>query len=84
LATNASCDRRGESDSSLSLVAASDGGCVLYMTIEELEHLNEELTAVLLWALRVRLTDLADRPVGVAPFEMLVLSHVAGSLLPEG
>ena len=67
MGTNVSCDGRGQSDWSLSLVAASDGVGVLYMSIEELEHLNEELSTVVLWAIRVRLTDLADRPVGVAP-----------------
>jgi hypothetical protein len=54
------------------------------MTIEELEHLNEELMAVLLWRFRVRSGISRTRSVGVAPFEMLMVSHVAGSLLPEG
>jgi hypothetical protein len=43
--------------------------------VEELEQLNEELTALLLSRCRERLTDPSLRPAGAVPVEMLLFSY---------
>ena len=55
--------------------AAGDSEHVLYLTVEELEALNEELTALLLPRFRERLTDPTTRPEGAVPVELLLFSY---------
>lgn len=55
--------------------AAGDSEYLFYLTVEELEALNEELSALLLPRFRERLTDPASRPAGSVPVEMLVFSY---------
>lgn len=55
--------------------AVGDSEYVFYLTVEELEALNEELTALLLARFRERLTDPATRPEGSVPVEMLLFSY---------
>lgn len=55
--------------------AVDDSEYVFYLTVEELEALNEELSALLLPRFRERLTDPATRPEGSVPVEMLVFSY---------
>jgi DNA-binding transcriptional ArsR family regulator len=55
--------------------AADDSEFVFYLTVEELEQLNEELLAFLLPRCRERLTDPSLRPPGSVPVEMLVFSY---------
>ena len=55
--------------------AAGDSQYVVYLTVEELEALNEELMAMLLPRFRERLTDPAQRPAGSLPVELLLFSY---------
>lgn len=55
--------------------AAGDSEYVFYLTVEELEALNEELTVLLLPRFRERLTDPRTRPEGSVPVELLVFSY---------
>ncbi|MGH9067240.1 MAG: helix-turn-helix domain-containing protein [Acidimicrobiales bacterium] len=55
--------------------AAGDSEYVFYLTVEELEALSAELTALLLPRFRERLTDRSARPEGALPVELLVLSY---------
>lgn len=55
--------------------AVGDSEYVFYLTVDELEALNEELNALLLPRFRERLSDPASRPEGAVPVEMLVFSY---------
>lgn len=55
--------------------AAGDSEYAFYLTVDELQALNEELTALLLPRFRERLTDPASRPEGAVLVEMLVLNY---------
>lgn len=55
--------------------AAGDSEYVFWMTPEELEALNQELSDLLLPRLRGRLTDPSARPTGALPVEVLVLGY---------
>ena len=64
--------------------AATDNQHVFYLTVEELEQLNQELTASLLTRFRERLTDPSQRPPGAVPVEMLVMSYPMAVPPPDG
>jgi DNA-binding transcriptional ArsR family regulator len=55
--------------------AAFDSEYVLYLTVEELEQLNEELQAGLYQRMHERLADPSKRPPGSLPVEMLLFSY---------
>lgn len=55
--------------------AVGDNEYVFYVTVEELEALNRELTALLLPRFRERLTDPSARPPGALPVELLLFSY---------
>jgi len=61
--------------------AAGDSDFLFYLTVEELEQLNNELLAMLMPRFRERLTDPSQRPPGSVPVEMLVFSYPIA--LPE-
>jgi DNA-binding transcriptional ArsR family regulator len=54
--------------------AAQNNEAVFYVTPEELEELNSEVTALLMSKYFDRLADKSKRPPGSAPVEMLVMS----------
>lgn len=58
--------------------AAMENEYVAYLTIEELEQLNDELMAMLVPRFRGRLTDPSLRPPGSVPVEMLMISYPIG------
>jgi DNA-binding transcriptional ArsR family regulator len=58
--------------------AASDGEYLLYLTADELDQLNKELTDVLLPRYRERITDPSLRPPGAVPVELLTFSFPIG------
>jgi DNA-binding transcriptional ArsR family regulator len=55
--------------------AAGDSEYIFYLTIEELEGLNQELLDFLLPRFRDRLVDPTQRPAASVPVEMLVFSY---------
>jgi DNA-binding transcriptional ArsR family regulator len=55
--------------------AAGESDYIFYLTVDELEALNDELLAFLLPRCRDRLTDPSLRPPGSVPVELLVLSY---------
>jgi hypothetical protein len=55
--------------------AATDSEIVFYLTVEELEQLNADLSALLLSRFRERLADPSQRPAGSVPVEMLLFSY---------
>src|SRR5260370_5900498 len=55
--------------------AAFDSEYLFYLTVEELEQLNEELSAGLYERMRERLADPSKRPPGSLPVEMLMFSY---------
>lgn len=55
--------------------AAADSQFMFYLTVEELEELNAELSALLLTRYRDRLADPARRPAGSVPVELLLFSY---------
>lgn len=55
--------------------AAGENEYLFYLTAEELEQLNEELSALLLPRFRERLTDPSLRPPGSVPVELLAFSY---------
>jgi len=63
--------------------AADDSEHLFYLTIDELEQLNQELLDLLLPRFRERLTDPSLRPPGSVPVEMLMFSFPL-SLPPSG
>lgn len=58
--------------------AADSSQCVVYLTAEELEQLNDELLAVLLPRFQERHADPAQRPPGALPVEFLLFSYPIG------
>ncbi|MGO8888323.1 MAG: winged helix-turn-helix domain-containing protein [Streptosporangiaceae bacterium] len=58
--------------------AASDNEYLLYLTADELDQLNEELTNLLLPRYRERITDPSLRPPGAVPVELLTFSFPIG------
>jgi len=55
--------------------AADDSEYIFYLTVEELEQLNQDLSAMLLPRFRERLTDPSRRPAGSVPVELLLFSY---------
>jgi hypothetical protein len=55
--------------------ASTESEFVFYLTVEELDQLNAELTALLLPRMRERLTDPSARPPGAVPVELLLFSY---------
>lgn len=55
--------------------AAGESEHVFYLTADELEALNDELTTLLLGRFRERLSDPATRPPGAVPVEMLIFRY---------
>lgn len=61
--------------------AASDDEYLFYLTADELDQLNKELTDLLLPRYRERITDPSRRPPGAVPVELLMFSFPIG--LPD-
>ena len=64
--------------------AVGDSQHVFWVTVEELEALNEELLALLLPRFRERLTDPSTRPEGALPVELLLFTYPVAPPPPEG
>ena len=58
--------------------AASDDEYLLYLTVDELDQLNQELTDLLLPRYRERITDPSLRPPGAVPVELLTFAFPIG------
>lgn len=54
--------------------AANESENLLYLTVEELEALNEKLLELVLPQYRERLTDPSSRPAGAVPVEVLTIT----------
>ena len=55
--------------------AGEDSEYVFYLTVEELEQLSSELTAILMPLFEKRMADPSTRPPGSVPVQLLLLSH---------
>lgn len=55
--------------------AAEDSAYILFLTVEELEQLGKDLSAMLMPLFRERLADPAKRPAGSVPVELLLFSY---------
>jgi len=55
--------------------AALDGEYLFYLTVEELERLNDQLSAELYQRMHERLADPSKRPPGSLPVELLMFSY---------
>ena len=55
--------------------AADDSAYVFYLTVEELEQLTKDLTAILMPLFRERMADPSRRPVGSVPVQLLLFSY---------
>jgi DNA-binding transcriptional ArsR family regulator len=55
--------------------AAVDSEWALYLTVDELEQLEREVSELLLPRFRERLTDPSTRPAGAAPVELLLFAY---------
>jgi DNA-binding transcriptional ArsR family regulator len=55
--------------------AAEDSEYLLFLTVEELEQLNRDLSAMLIPLFRERMADPAKRPAGSVPVELLLFSY---------
>jgi len=55
--------------------AADDSAYVFYLTIEELEQLTKDLTAILMPLFRERMADPSRRPAGSVPVQLLLFSY---------
>jgi DNA-binding transcriptional ArsR family regulator len=55
--------------------ASGDSQYLFYLTVEELDQLNDQLTALLLPRYRERIADPSKRPPGSVPVEMLMLTY---------
>ncbi len=55
--------------------AGDDSAYVFHLTVEELEQLTSELTAILMPLFLERMADPAQRPAGSVPVRVLLLSH---------
>lgn len=68
LSTKASYPRRWRD-------AADNSAYLFYLTVEELEELNDEVQAILMPRFRDRIANPERRPAGALPVEMLILSY---------
>jgi DNA-binding transcriptional ArsR family regulator len=55
--------------------AGDDSEYVFYLTVEELEQLSSDLTAILMPLFQKRMADPSKRPRGSVPVQLLLLSH---------
>jgi DNA-binding transcriptional ArsR family regulator len=55
--------------------AAEDSEYILYLTVEELEQLKEDLSAMLMPLFQERMADPSKRPAGSVPVELLLFSY---------
>jgi predicted transcriptional regulator len=55
--------------------AAEDSEYVFHLTVEELEQLGKDLTAILMPLFQKRMADPSKRPAGSVPVQLLLLSH---------
>jgi hypothetical protein len=55
--------------------AGDDSEYVFYLTVEELEQLTADLTAILMPLFQKRMADPSKRPRGSVPVQLLLLSH---------
>jgi DNA-binding transcriptional ArsR family regulator len=55
--------------------AANESAYILFLTVEELEQLNKDLSAMLMPLFLERMADPSKRPVGSVPVELLTLSY---------
>ena len=55
--------------------AGDDSAYVFYLTVEELEQLTRDLTAILMPMFLARMSDPSKRPAGSVPVRLLLLSH---------
>jgi predicted transcriptional regulator len=55
--------------------AAEDSEYVFHLTVEELEQLGKDLTAILMPLFEKRMADPSKRPPGSVPVQLLLLSH---------
>ncbi len=55
--------------------AADDSAYVFHLTVEELEQLTRDLTAILMPMFEKRMADPSKRPPGSVPVRLLLLSH---------
>jgi hypothetical protein len=62
--------------------AAEDSEYVIHLTVDELEQLGKDLTAILMPLFEKRMADPAKRPPGSVPVQLLLLSHPIA--YPEG
>jgi hypothetical protein len=59
--------------------AGDDSAYLFYLTVEELEQLTGDLTAILMPLFLARMSDPSRRPAGSLPVRLLLLSHpIAG------
>jgi hypothetical protein len=55
--------------------AGDDSAYVFYLTVEELEQLTRDLTAILMPLFEKRMADPSKRPAGSVPVRLLLFSH---------
>jgi predicted transcriptional regulator len=55
--------------------AGDDSAYVFHLTVEELEQLTRDLTAILMPLFQARMADPSKRPPGSVPVRLLLLSH---------
>jgi DNA-binding transcriptional ArsR family regulator len=55
--------------------AAEDSEYLIHLTVEELEQLGKDLTAIVMPLFHRRMADPAKRPPGSVPVQLLLLSH---------
>jgi DNA-binding transcriptional ArsR family regulator len=55
--------------------AGGDSEYVIYLTVEELEQLSSDLTAILEPLFQQRMADPSKRPPGSVPVQLMLLSH---------
>ncbi len=55
--------------------AAEDSAYILFLTVEELEQLNKDLSAMLMPLFLERMADPSKRPAGSVPVELLLFSY---------
>ena len=55
--------------------AAEDSAYILHLTVEELEQLNKDFSAMLMPLFKERIADPSKRPAGAVPVELLLFSY---------
>lgn len=55
--------------------AAEDSAYIFYLSVEELEQLNKDLSGMLTTLFRERMADPSKRPAGSVPVELLLFSY---------